>query len=208
MGTAGGLWRGFGGHAMNTPTLNLLRYPRRTRGPLSPPLAWALTGAVLGVLLAWGWKLWTEQRLTDVQAQRVALQTQLNAQTQAQAGRASETERQRLLARLQQREQQWLGQRQWLRQLHAQLAQEARTQGLRLQHWQADGQRLELQVGLPPAQVQAVPELLQRLSLPGAPAWTLLSLGNGADTGVQLGLAATMSAQPEASGPLVHKVGP
>lgn len=180
-------------------SLNLLRHPRRLPLLGWPVLGRVLAGGVAGVLCASGWGLWSQTRL----AQTRSLQQQLQAELQAQARSRSQASAEAAQARLQQRalarDAQWRLQRERLQQLHGLLAQEARDGGLRLQRWQGDGQRIELQAWLP--HTQGLPALQARLSGPapqGLSDWAVQSLGSAAGEGVQLVLVSTVRGQAAA----------
>lgn len=178
MATAGGLWRGIGGVAVNAPALNLLRHPRRGPAwPIEPwrPLALAVLAGALSGGAGVGWQHW---RLAQLQTQHHQVQAEAQAwaaqQKAAAALRSQSQLRQAALARAQD----WQArQAQWLR-LQDVLQAQASALGLRVLRWQADGRQQQLQAWLPRA--QDVPALTSALSAEGPQVWTLQSLAEHA----------------------------
>lgn len=170
---------------MNTPPLNLLRYPRRARLSDAIPSRAAVLALAAGILMGGCWGQWQQSQYEALLVQRSQLQAQTRAwrsqQTQAR-------DRQQLLSRWAQRQHAWQAQRAQQMQLHAVLAAQADTAGLRVERWQGDGRQLVLQAWLPRA--DAVPGVLAALSRAWPPGWTLHSLGDRAGAGVDVVLQA------------------
>lgn len=157
-------------------------------------------GLLLGLMSGMGRGWWSQAQLPTWQGQhqqlqmRQAQQAQLAAQAQARAQKA-QWQQQAL-----QRDSEWRQRRQQLLQLHEVLGQAGTDLGLRLQRWQGDEHRLQLQGWLP--QAQAWPQLQARLSAAGPQPWRLHSLQTAAEAGVQLELEAPW---PVASAPVPGK---
>ena len=170
---------------MNTPPLNLLRYPRRAY--LSDAVPWraAVLALAAGILMGGGWGLWQQSQYEALQTQR----SQWQAQTRAwRSQQAQQRDRQQLLSRWDQRQHAWQARRAQQMQLHAALAAQADTAGLRVERWQGDGRQLVLQAWLPRA--EAVPGVLAALSRAWPPGWTLHSLSDRSGAGVEVVLQA------------------
>ena len=183
VGSAGGLWRGTGGFAVIRPSLNLLRYPRRWQPVHSPTLAWALSGLAIGLMAAVGWGLWCEHEQEAWLQQRADLRARLARQSDAEAAAAAQAQQARWLQQLERRRADWqAGHAQQMR-LHTLLAQASAASGLRLQRWQGDGQRMQLQGWLPGS--HALTDLQALLSSSGSPTWTWQSLTAEPSGGVQ-----------------------
>lgn len=116
------------------------------------------------------------------------LQTQTRAWREQQTLERAQAEKARLRSAWMQRAQAWQGQRQRLAQLHAAFDALAPETGLRVERWQGDGRKLLLQARLPG--VSSVPAVLSGLSGAWGPGWTLHSLGDRADGGVDVVLQA------------------
>lgn len=169
---------------MSTPSLNLLRYPRRWPLVGRFTLASAVAGLCGGYLLVAAWGLWCQHRHPDWLAQRQQLQAQLAGQTRAQAEAQAKVQHDRALQKLLAQRQEWQLVRQQLQTLHERLGELSLETGLRLQRWQGDGQRMQLQAWLP--QAQSWSALQARLMAPGAQTWSLGSLTSGSGPGVHV----------------------
>ena len=173
---------------MRTPSLNLLRYPRRLSGPVSILVVWALAGLLLGVLMGAARGSWSQAQLSDGQRQRQQLLTQREQQSRAAAQVSARLQLIQGQQQAQARHAQWQSRRGQVLRLHALLEQAGIDAGLRLQRWQGDEQRIQLQVWLPQGQVWAAWQ--SRLTQAGPEAWRLQSLQTLAGGGVQLVLEA------------------
>ena len=195
MATAGGLWRRAGGPVLNPPPLNLLRYPSRIPRVDAGLRRQALGALLVGALAGSGLLVWQNQRHAQLQAERERTQARVQMQLRQQAERRQALTLAQSQARLIERAQAWQAQRQQFLQLHAQLQQQAREGGLRLQRWQADGHKLSLQLWLP--HTEGVPAIVARLTQASPQAWTLQSLASQSDPpGVQAVLEAVWPAAP------------
>ena len=173
---------------MNARPLNLLRHPRRVH-PLAPrqlrDLLWAgVAGALIGGL----WCIWLDTEKEQLQQERTHLQAQATAWREQQSRERALEQKAKLQWAWTQRAQAWQGQRQRLAQLHAAFDALAPETGLWVERWQGDGRKLLLQARLPG--VSSVPAVLSGLSGAWGPGWTLHSLGDRADGGVDVVLQA------------------
>lgn len=174
---------------MSLPALNLLRHPRRLPQMHSPQLSWAAVGLLAGMLAAAGWRWWCEVQQPSWLQQSQELRARLARQAHEQTAAAALAKQQRLTQQLEQRRQEWQSAVQQQRGLHALLTELAVDSGLRLQRWQGDGQRMQLQGWLPDA--QALASLQNRLSQSGTHTWTWQSLVSEPGGGVQWVLEAS-----------------
>jgi hypothetical protein len=181
---------------MSAPALNLLRYPRRTVWVNKPVVLQLLFGILAGVLCVSAWGLWGQSRYSHGLQLREQLQASARVQAQARTEALAFAEYARLQQQARQRVEDWRVRREQLQRLHALLSQENREIGLRLQRWQGDGQRIQLQAWLPRA--EDLPGLQARLSVIGPQTWVLHSLGHATGAGLQLVLE---SSWPKAGPP-------
>lgn len=198
MEALGGLRRCVGGLAVKSASLNLLRHPRRWHRLESEQTRAALLAFLAGLLVGCAGLVCLQWRHAQLLDQRAQLQMQSQALTRQQAQHTAAKERSRLQTQWHTRARAWQAQRALLRQLHAALAAQADSTGLRLLRWQGDGNKLVLQAWLPRA--ETVPQLLSQLSAAARPGWTLQSLAERPDAGVDLVLEA-----PWLSGAQDHK---
>lgn len=171
---------------MKAASLNLLRHPRRWSLADSVAPVSALAGLLLGLLLASAWGMWSRSQYAEWRIQRDELQARLRSQDQATARMAEGAKQVRWQQQAQLRQQDWQIRREQLLRLHDRLGQAAAEQGLRVQQWQGNEQRVQLLGRL--AHAQAWPALQAQLSLAGPQAWGLQSLAAGADGSLQLAL--------------------
>ena len=176
---------------MKTASLNLLRYPKHLSGPGSALLGWALAGLLLGVLAGAARGLWSQAQLSDGQRQRQQLQAQREQQSRAAAQASARLQLIQGQQQAQVRHAQWESRRAQVLRLHALLGQAGADAGLRLQRWQGDEQRIQLQGWLPQGQAWAA--LQSSLTQAGPEAWRLQSLQTLAGGGVELVLEASWS---------------
>jgi hypothetical protein len=141
-------------------------------------------GLLLGLLAGVGRGLWSQAQLPSWQRQHQQLQAQQAQQTRAMAEDRARVQEAQWQQKAQLRDGEWRLRRTQLLRLHEVLAQAGADLGLRLQRWQGDEQRLQLQGWLP--QAQDWPQLQARLSAAGPQEWRLHSLQAAPDTGVQL----------------------
>ncbi len=182
---------------MNPPPLNLLRYPSRIPRFDAGLRRQALGALLVGALAGSGLLVWQNQRHAQLQAERERTQARVQMQLRQQAERRQALTLAQSQARLIERAQAWQAQRQQFLQLHAQLQQQAREGGLRLQRWQADGHKLTLQLWLP--HPERVPVLVSALSHASPQPWTLQSMaGPGDAAGLEVVLEAAWPAAPAA----------
>lgn len=182
---------------MNPPPLNLLRYPSRIPRVDAGLRRQALGALLVGALAGSGLLVWQTQRHAQLQAERERTQARVQMQLRQQAERRQALTLAQSQARLVERAQAWQAQRQQFLQLHAQLQQQAREGGLRLQRWQADGHKLTLQLWLP--HPERVPVLVSALSHASPQPWTLQSMaGPGDAAGLEVVLEAAWPAAPAA----------
>ena len=182
---------------MNALSLNLLRYPRSPWRATWSWARWVLAGLCVGVTMATAWGVWSQGQMAVWQQQRQDLQSRLGEQSKsvAQAAAQAELSRKRQQALAQHMD--WQARRgQWLR-LHEVLVQAAAVQGLRVQRWQGDEHRLQLQGRL--TGLSAWPQLQAQLSAAGPQDWRLNSLASDPVSGIELALESSWAAAPKAS---------
>ena len=179
---------------MNGQALNLLRHPRRRLHLASPLTRWCAIGLVPGWLAGAGCGLWAQAQLPELRAQLQQWQAQLAQQARADAEAAARDQQRQRQQQVQERLAQWQSRRAQLLQWHGALGEAADHSGLRLQRWQGEEQRIELQGWLP--QASDWPLVQARLAQAGPQVWTLRSLQAGAGEGVQLVLEAPWRATP------------
>lgn len=169
---------------LNVQPLNLLRYPAPA-GLLSPAV-WrcALWALLAGVMAGSALVFWQVRRHAQLLAQREPLQASLQLQQRQQTEARQAQALALVQTRLHERATGWQVQRQQLMGLQARLSQEAGAADLRLRRWQADGQKLTLQLWLP--HPDRVPGLVASLSKASPQPWTLHSMNSPSEgTGVE-----------------------
>lgn len=191
---------------MNMPALNLLRYPRR--GWVLPARQWRSLWLALGAgaLFGAGGVAWLQGHLQQLQAQRNQWQAEVQALAEQQAAADASRAQRQLLQAVEARALEWQAKRAQLDKLNHTLGDQARSLGLRVQRWQADGRQLVLQGWLPRA--QDVPALVSALSSAGPPGWALHSLGEPVTSSSGSGVDVLLQAPWPPRGPEKDKVAP
>lgn len=169
---------------MTPEPLNLLRYPEHAQVFRVVQLKQLVGGLLAGAVIGGTWTFWQQERHDRQQVLRTQLQSAVRAQESLEARQANEREQARIQGLWIRRAQSWHREREQQLELYSVLTDQALHSGLRVERWQGDGHKMVLQAWLP--RTESVPVVLGALSQAWPPGWSLHSLSDRPDAGVNV----------------------